>query len=68
MKPTDISELQPPFPYISAPDFHTVKVDWYDCLEELEDQGINAAMEVTLRPTGSKEWLRIYLWVRSFKI
>ncbi|VDM31802.1 unnamed protein product [Hydatigera taeniaeformis] len=45
MKKLDVAELYPPFPYISVPDFHTVKIDWYECLEELEEQGMNVAME-----------------------
>lgn len=61
MKTLDIAELYPPFPYISVPDFHTVKIDWYECLEELEEQGFNVAMEVTLKPVNSKNWDRIYL-------
>ncbi|VDK32578.1 unnamed protein product [Taenia asiatica] len=60
MKAIDVAELYPPFPYISVPDFHTVKIDWYECLEELEEQGMNVAMEVTLKPVGSKTWDRIY--------
>lgn len=57
----DLEELYPPFPYISVPDFHTVKIDWYDCLEDLEEQGMNCAMEVLIKPAVSDKWKRIYL-------
>ncbi|VDL60084.1 unnamed protein product [Hymenolepis diminuta] len=58
---TNISELRPPFPHIIVPDFHTVKVGWYNCQKDLEQQGIFAVIEVTLRPKGKSDWTRIYL-------
>ncbi len=58
-----VEELYPPFPFISTPDFHSVKVEWYECLEELADEGMNCSMEVTIRKKEADRWDQIYLYV-----
>ncbi|VDO04760.1 unnamed protein product [Rodentolepis nana] len=61
MSKVNISELRPPIPDISTPDFHTVKVRWDNCQEDLERKSIFAIIEVTLKTKGVSDWTRIYL-------
>ncbi|VDN10107.1 unnamed protein product [Dibothriocephalus latus] len=55
-----VEDLYPPFPVISIPDFHSVKVEWFECLEELAEEDVICFMEVTLRKKDSNKWEQIY--------
>nr|VZI06844.1 unnamed protein product [Spirometra erinaceieuropaei] len=55
-----VEDLYPPFPFISIPDFHSVKVEWFECLEELAEESVICFMEVTLRKKDSNKWDQIY--------
>lgn len=46
---------------ITAVDFHTMKVEWFDSLEELEMVGMKCAMEVSIRKSEHSTWDVIYL-------
>ncbi|TPP58757.1 Fibronectin type 3 and ankyrin repeat domain [Fasciola gigantica] len=57
----DISRLTAPFAMITTPDFHTLKVEWYDSLDELEMAGLKCAVEVSIRKAEHSNWDVIYL-------
>ncbi|KAF8570850.1 hypothetical protein P879_04896 [Paragonimus westermani] len=57
----DVSRLTAPFAMITTPDFHTLKVEWFDSIEELEMMGIICAVEVSIRKLEYANWEVIYL-------
>lgn len=57
----DISRLTAPFAMITTPDFHTLKVEWFDSLEELEMMGMKCGVEVSIRKVEHSNWEVIYL-------
>ncbi|KER34313.1 hypothetical protein T265_00156 [Opisthorchis viverrini] len=57
----DLSRITAPFAMITTPDFHTLKVEWFDSLEELEMLGLKCAVEVSIRKTDHSNWEVIYL-------
>ncbi|VDP69782.1 unnamed protein product [Echinostoma caproni] len=57
----DISRLIAPFAMITTPDFHTVKIEWFDSLDELEMAGLKCAVEVSIRKVEHTNWEVIYL-------
>nr|CAH8842202.1 unnamed protein product [Trichobilharzia regenti] len=57
----NISQLTAPFALMTTPDFHTLKVEWFDSLEELEMAGIRCAIEVSIKKSDFNNWEVIYL-------
>lgn len=56
----DITRLTAPFAMITPVNFHTLKVEWYDSLEELELAGIKCAVEVSIKKVDHSTWEIIY--------
>ncbi|CAL8080330.1 unnamed protein product [Calicophoron daubneyi] len=57
----EVTLLSAPFAMITTPDFHTLKVEWFDTLDELEMAGLKCAVEVSIKKVEHSSWEVIYL-------